>query len=108
MAAKRNAAPAPRDDEDDPVPENIDDFRNALARRIWRLISDMKQRWRTCGERCCKRARACIAPQGNCANGAPEKPMTPEQVARGMAQLQRMMRERVEQRAAEQEAAPIR
>jgi hypothetical protein len=35
MAAKRKAAPAPHvETGDDPVPQNIDDIRAALARRI--------------------------------------------------------------------------
>ncbi len=102
--ALAQAAPQTKPQDDDPIPENIDDFRNELARRISRLISNAEHRWSTCGERACKRARNCRAPRGICINPKPEtKPEKPEQVARTLAQFQRMVRERVAQMDAERE-----
>ena len=86
------AAPQPADDND-PVPENIDEFRNELARRINKFIGDRKKYWRSCKELSCRRRRACLAPRIHCSNAPPLPPSTPEQQARAMAQVQRMLRE---------------
>jgi hypothetical protein len=91
---KTNApsAPEPADDED-AVPENIDEFRLMLARRINRLIGDNQGYWSGCKERVCRRQRACVAPRIYCSNAPPLPPSTPEQQARAMAHVQRVMRE---------------
>lgn len=104
MAAKRKAAPAPQvETGDDPVPQNIDDIRDALARRIHQLISTEEQLWRTCREPCCKRARACRAPKIGCSNERPRKPATAEQVARVKAEFYRALQAEVARRDAERE-----
>jgi hypothetical protein len=86
------AAPQPADDED-AVPENIDEFRTELARRINKFIGDRKKYWRGCKEPACRRRRACLAPRIRCSNAPPLPPSTPEQRARTMAHVQRVMRE---------------
>ena len=100
--ARAAAHSAPQTSEqDDPIPENIDDFRNELARRINRLVSNEKHRWSTCRERSCKRGRQCFAPHGRCSNREPLPPMTAEQTARHMAKLQRMIQEQFERNEAD-------
>ncbi len=92
--AKAPAAPqAPQPADDDAVPENIDEFRNELARPISRFIADRQGYWRGCRERVCRRRRACVAPRIDCSNAPPLPPMTPEQAAQAIAQVQRMLRE---------------
>ena len=106
MAASKARAAAPRNDGgDDGIPEDIDAVRHDLARRIEQLISDAQQRWHSCRERSCRRARNCRAPRGGCVNPKPHlKPAKPEQAARTMAQFQRMVRERVAQMDADEKA----
>lgn len=70
-------------------PEDIDEFRKALARRIARYID----RWRGCPEPACRRHRRCEAPHVSCTNHRPARPHTPEQTARAMAQVSRMLRQ---------------
>ena len=91
------AQSAPQPDDDDPVPKDIDEFRYAMARRIHRFIGDHERAWRHCPEGCCRRARHCLAPRGNCTQRPPGPEPTPEQFARFMAQVQRALRERLEQ-----------
>ena len=93
QTTKTNAPAAPQPADDDAIPENIDEFRNALARRISRLIGDHEEYWRSCKELSCRRRRACLAPRIHCSNAPPLPPSTPEQQARTMAQVQRMLRE---------------
>ena len=87
----QQAAAKPADD--DPVPENIDEFRTELARRINKFIGDRKKYWRGCKEPACRRHRACVAPRIHCSNAPPDRPSTPERRARAVAQLQRTLRE---------------
>jgi hypothetical protein len=90
----KTIAPAvPQPADDDAIPEDIDEFRNALARRISRLIGDHEEYWRGCKELSCRRRRACLAPRIHCSNAPPLPPRTPEQQARAMARVQRMLRE---------------
>lgn len=101
----RALAKAAPEQDDDETPRDIDAIRDELAQRINQLLSTAEKRWRTCRERCCKRARACRAPKGSCANAElSTRPVKPAQVARTMAQVQRMLRERIEQQDAEAEA----
>jgi hypothetical protein len=100
-----NTPIAPQPDDDDPIPENIDDFRNELARRISRFIGNRTRAWRGCPERACRRAQHCRPPQIRCSNAPALPPRTPEQQARAMAQLQRLLRERLEQDGARNDAA---
>jgi hypothetical protein len=80
--------------DDDPVPLDIDEFRNELARRITRFIGNRKEYWRGCKERACRRQHACVAPRVRCSN-APPLPPDPDgrRVARVMAQVQRALRD---------------
>ena len=93
QTTKTNAPAAPQPADDDAIPENIDEFRNALARRISRLIGDHEEYWRSCKELSCRRRRACLAPRIHCSNTPPLPPSTPERRARTMAHVQRVMRE---------------
>ena len=95
---KTHASPAPEPADDDPVPENIDEFRNELARRIHRLIGDRQKYWRGCPEPACRRRGACLAPRIHCSNAPPLPPSTPEQQARTRAQVQHVLREIVARR----------
>ena len=87
------AAPQPAGDDDDPVPENIDEFRNRMAQRIYRFIGNTKGYWRTCKEPVCRRHRACAAPHIHCSNARPLPSGTPDQQTRAMARVQRMLRD---------------
>jgi len=48
----------------DDVPDDIDEFRDRLARRIAMFMNE----WHDCKERICQRNRGCMAPHGDCAN----------------------------------------
>ena len=95
----RRPSTAPAPDDDDPVPVDADEFRNALAHRISRFIGNGSQAWRGCRERACRRARGCVAPHIHCSNAAPDT-RTPEQQAEGLAQVQRTIREILAKREA--------
>jgi hypothetical protein len=90
---KTNPQAAPQAADDDPVPKNIDEFRHELARRISRFIGNRAKYWRGCKEPACRRRRACLAPRIHCSNAPPLAPVTPEQRARTMATVQRVLRE---------------
>ena len=81
--------------DDDPVPTDIHEFRNELARRISRFVANEKEYWRGCKERSCRRQRTCFAPHVRCSNAPPRSPPDPtgRRTARVMAQLQRALRE---------------
>jgi hypothetical protein len=93
QTTKTNLQAAPQPADDDPVPENIDEFRTELARRISRFIGDRAKYWRGCKEPLCRRRRACFAPRIRCSNAPPLPPSTPEQRARTSALIQRALRE---------------
>ena len=99
--SRPSAAPAPAED-DDPVPEDIDEFRNELARRIAKFIGNRTQAWRGCRERACRRARACLAPNIHCSN-APPNTSTPEEKAAVIARVQQAIRETLARRQAERD-----
>jgi hypothetical protein len=82
---------------DDPVPKNIDVFRNRLARRIAMFVNN----WHGCPEPLCRRQRGCMAPHIHCTNTLPVE-TTPEQTARTMALVHRTVRELADKRAAEE------
>ncbi len=50
-----------------PPPEDVDDFRMQLVRRISIYIN----RWHGCPERLCRRQRACVVPHDRCSNAPP-------------------------------------
>lgn len=89
-------------DPDATPPADIDEFRNALARRIAISIGNRERAWRTCKEPRCRRARACLAPRIQCSNAPPPKP-DPDgrRLARTLAQLRRTMEAVQEVRDAE-------
>jgi len=68
-------------DQDDSVPDDIEEFRLNLARRICMFIDD----WHGCPERLCRRQRGCMAPNNFCANV--EQP-SPEEIARDWPKVQ--------------------
>ena len=55
---------------DGPLPEDIEQFRYALARQIHMFLNE----WHGCREGACRRQRGCMAPSGVCANAAPLPP----------------------------------
>jgi hypothetical protein len=76
----------------------MDEFRNALARRIAKFIGDRTQAWRGC------RARNCVAPNIHCSNAAPNT-STPEQKDEALARVHREIRGRLAWHEAEQTEA---
>jgi hypothetical protein len=90
-------------DDDDPVPADIHEFRYELARRIARFIGDRREAWRGCKEPSCRRQRSCVAPRIGCRNRPPSPPPDPtgKRTARVKAQIHRMLRERLEQEEGE-------
>jgi hypothetical protein len=58
----------------DEVPEDIDAFRNMLARQINRLVCSRRGYWRRCKVRDCRRRHACLAPHIQCSNAPPLPP----------------------------------
>jgi hypothetical protein len=90
-AARRARREAGEQGGDDAPPADMDEFRNALARRINRLIGNRRQFWRSCPERICRRQRACAAPRIRCSN-APLLPPDPDGTARAVAEVQRALK----------------
>ena len=56
-AAARASQAQPADDGE--PPEDMDELRNAMARRISQLIGNRKEYWRGCKEPACRRQRTC-------------------------------------------------
>jgi hypothetical protein len=90
--SKRSHA-EPIEPDDDPVPENIDEFRFELVRRISRYLGNRKGLWRTCKEPVCRRQRACFAPRISCSNAPPLPPQTERDHARTSFLIQRALRQ---------------
>src|SRR5579884_744246 len=106
QANARTDARASADADDDPPPEDMDACRLELARRIYRFVADRSYRWRTCPERACKRARACMTREGRCRNlEPPKRPASERDIARAQTWLRRALEQRLEQEEAEQDAA---
>jgi hypothetical protein len=82
---------------DDDPPDNDEDVRRALARRIWIFIND----WHGCRLRLCRRNRGCMAPHNRCANQV-ETPSTPEEDAAIMAKVSRAVKAEIARRDAEE------
>ena len=84
--------------------------RNRIRRSILRTMMEVKQAWRHCHRKACKRGRSCCGRDVQCA-GEQEFPVprNPEKAARdrarSMAMLQRMLRERLDQVQREQQQA---
>jgi hypothetical protein len=56
--------------DDETMPEDMDAFRYALARRIAMFLN----RWHGCPEPICQRNRGCMAPNNTCTNIPPSSP----------------------------------
>lgn len=104
--AKQKSAPSVVSPEADDAPQDIDAFRQDLARRLHILVSNQLRCWCSCREPSCKRARACRAPRGDCSNRKPVKPMSETQLARAKAMLARALRDHEERLDAAQEQHP--
>ena len=100
LAANRNA-PNPALDDDDSVPDDIEAFRLGLIRRIASIVQD----WRRCGEPSCLRAKRCVSPRLACAQIRKGPKPTPDQLARSLASLQRMLQQRLAECAEQNESA---
>jgi hypothetical protein len=86
---KYNAPPA--DDEDDPVPEDLDVFRLALARRIRAMLGTPDR----CRERVCRRSKRCAGPDMRCARDFPSPQLSAEERARLRAKLHNALKRRL-------------
>ncbi len=87
---------------DDPIPADIDAFRNEMARRIERAIGTQDGLWRGCREDACRRHRACLAPRIHCSNAPPLPPATEKEQARMSAMMQRALSEAAARHDAEE------
>jgi hypothetical protein len=81
-----------QDSGDDPVPQDIDEFRLELARRIMTVLG-LPER---CRERACRRGRRCAGRDLRCQRDFPAPPMTRDEEAEALARVQRMLKRRVE------------
>jgi hypothetical protein len=81
-----------QDAGDDPVPQDIDEFRLELARRIMTVLG-LPER---CRERACRRGRRCAGRDLRCQRDFPGPPMTRDEEAEALARVQRMLKRRVE------------
>jgi hypothetical protein len=93
--ADQRARAAALPDDDDPVPDNVDEFRLALARKIMTLLG----MHRRCGEGACRRHRRCSGADLRCQRDNPMPPMTPDQEAAALADVQRALQRHVEDAA---------
>lgn len=78
-------------DRDDGGPEDMDEFRRYLARKIVMFTND----WPGCPERICRRMRGCMAPTGDCANHADDPPMTREEWEVARVKIRRALDKRL-------------
>lgn len=83
--------------DNDTPPEDIDEFRNLLTRRIYIILN----RWRGCSQPLCRRYRGCMAPHIVCSNAGPPPPVSDEEFARFKARFHRALREAADRRDAE-------
>lgn len=100
--------------------EDTDPDEDSLSKSVLRKAMDVRESWRTCRRRTCKRGRGCRGREVECASERPvQKPSRdPEKEsrdqARAMAIFQRMLRERLdelgsrENKVAPQQATPSR
>jgi hypothetical protein len=88
------------EDDDDPVPKDMEEFRRELCRRIHTFLGH----WRQCCLPLCKRHRACRATEWlACQRHRP--PSTPEQLARAAAKFRVALDEKLQMTECEAEAA---
>jgi hypothetical protein len=98
--ARKKDEPAERvsTDDENSIPNDPDEFRLEMARRIYSFLGE----WRRCPLALCKRVRACRGRRLACADRA-AKP-TPAQTARVMAEVHRLVQRRLAE--VENEPAP--
>ena len=77
------------------MPQDMDEFRFDLARRIDRFVADRLGCWERCDERECRRARACRSPQIQCPILPPPPVLTPEEDAKWRAEFYDALKARV-------------
>jgi len=97
------ARAVPPADEPMETPEEKDRRYLAMARQISRIISDVTGAWRTCPERCCRRAKRCVAPHIECSNPPTLPDLPPDVLARNMDETHRMLSEIVAEADAKRE-----
>jgi hypothetical protein len=88
-AAAQAAPPQPIDEDDDEGPEDIDQFRLDLARRM----NNISRAWRDCAERACRRSKRCVGPDLRCLRDCP--PRTQEETARIQADMRYWLNRRL-------------
>ncbi|HWK95319.1 MAG TPA: hypothetical protein VNR39_07840 [Pseudolabrys sp.] len=80
-----NVEASPFDDWE--MPQDMDEFRFDLARRINRYVANHLGCWERCDERECRRARASRSPQIACPISPPPPVLTPEEDAQCRAEF---------------------
>jgi hypothetical protein len=90
---RKAAVVAPDGDNDEPMPQDIDEFR----RQIVRKIQTMRGMYRRCRAPICRRVKRCAGPTLRCVDDFPARKTTPEQQAAAMAALQRALKRRLQQ-----------
>lgn len=73
------------------APADMDEFRFDLARSIARFQSNSEKGWERCGNRECRRARACRTQDMSCPVLPPPPEMTAQEQAYWMADFQRQL-----------------
>jgi hypothetical protein len=76
---------------EDPVPDDIDVFRLALARRMATFLG-MPRR---CREPLCRRRKCCVGEDMRCMRDDPRPELSPEQAARAKAEMRRALERRM-------------
>lgn len=83
----RAVPPVPESGDDLP-PQDIDEFRLELVRRIMTMLG-LPQR---CREKACRRGRRCAGKTLRCQRDFPGPPMTRDQEAQALAGIQRVLK----------------
>jgi hypothetical protein len=81
--------------DNDTVPDDADEFRNQLARRIHMAVNE----WPGCPELLCQRNRGCMAPDNVCAN---MPPVTTEEMERDWPRVRAEIYKAVKEQVAEE------
>ncbi len=83
-------------------PDDIDEFRNQMARRIAIFVSNLDGCWRDCREPACRRTQSCHAPNIACSNAPPLPPDPDGRLqAKALAEMSRALQARLAQFEAE-------
>jgi hypothetical protein len=89
---RARAVPPTQDAGGDLPPRDMDEFRLALARKIMAMLGLPRR----CREPACRRGRRCAGRDLRCQRDFPGPPMTQDEQARALAELQRALKRRVE------------